>query len=148
MELSLLRLPFRGRLIPRRTHHVSCQPHPSKTILFAKTLIRHFFRRDPRSRQSLTVAVGLLTQAMSTSAFGFVLVIAIRLIALSPAVLITTRFPTAYLSAVTLGAEIEDSATRAVLADTSTNNEEQGGEPFWNEAVDKGRRLCEALTLL
>ena len=84
---------------------------------------------------------------MSTPAFGFVLVIAIRLIALSPAVLITTRFPTAYLSAVTLDAEIEDSATRGVLADTSTYNEDQGGQPFWSEAVDNGRRLCEALSV-
>ncbi|GAG27040.1 unnamed protein product [marine sediment metagenome] len=89
-----------------------------------------------------------MTFAMSTSAFGFVLVTAIRLIALSPAVLIATRLATANLSAVAVGAEVEDSATRAVPTDASTNNEDQGGEPFWSKALDKGRRLWEALTLL
>jgi hypothetical protein len=85
---------------------------------------------------------------MSKSAFELVLVTAIRLTALSPAVLITTPLPTANLSAVTVGTEVEDSATRAVPTDASTNNQDQGGEPFWSKAVDKGRRLWEALTLL
>jgi hypothetical protein len=85
---------------------------------------------------------------MKKSAFERVLVTTIRLIALSPAVLITTRFPTANLSAVTVGADVEDSDTRVVPTDASTNNEGQGGEPFWSETVDKGRRLCEAVSTL
>ena len=94
------------------------------------------------------MAVVLLTLAMSQSAFERVLVITLRLIALNPAVLITTRLPTANLSAVTVDAEVEDSATWAVPTDASTNNQNQGGQPFWSKAVDKGRRLWEALTLL
>lgn len=85
---------------------------------------------------------------MSKSAFERVLVITVRLIALIPAVVITTRLATANLSSVAVGTEVEDSATRAVKTDASTNNEDQGGEPFWGIAVDKGRRLWEALILL
>lgn len=84
---------------------------------------------------------------MSQSAFKRVLVTTVGLIALIPAVVITTRLATANLSAIAVGAEVEDSATRGVPTDTSTNNEDQGGKPFWGKAVDKGRRLWEALNL-
>lgn len=89
-----------------------------------------------------------MTLAMSKSAFERVLVTTVRLIALNPPALISTRLPTANLSAVAVGAEVEDSATRGVPTDASTNNENQGGQPFWSKALDKGRRLWEALTLL
>jgi hypothetical protein len=82
---------------------------------------------------------------MSQPAFERVLVIAVGLIALIPPVVIPTHLATANLSAVAVGAEVEDSAAGGVPTDTSTNNEDQSGKPFWGKAVDKGRRLWEAL---
>ena len=124
--LFSLCLPSRGRLIVNRTHHGYRHAHPSKANLFDKTLIRHFFF----FYQSLTLAVGLLSLAMSKSALELILVLTVCLIALSPAVPVTTRFSAANLSAVAVDAEVEDSATRGVPTDASTNNEDQGGEPL------------------
>ena len=84
-----------------------------------------------------------MTLAMSQSAFKRVLVTTVGLIALIPAVVITTRLATANLSAIAVGAEVEDSATRAVPTDASTNNQDQGGKPFrgkqWTKTADCGR---------
>jgi hypothetical protein len=67
---------------------------------------------------------------MSQSAFERVLVMTVGLTALLPPVVIATRLATANLSAVAVGAEIEDSATRGAVTHAATNNEDQDGEPF------------------
>lgn len=139
------RLPYGGWFFGHLTHNPFRYAHGSIWTQFAKTLIRHFLHRGIGSSQALTSAVGSLTHAVSQSAFELVLVMTVGLIALIPAVVIPTRLATANLSAVTMGAEVEDSVTEGVLTDTSTNNEDQGGQPFWGKAVDKGRRLWEAL---
>ncbi len=85
---------------------------------------------------------------MSQSALELVLVMVVGLIALTSPVVIPTRLATADLSAVAVDADVENLATGGVLTDTPTNNQNQGGKPFRGKAVDKGRRLWEALNLL
>jgi hypothetical protein len=82
---------------------------------------------------------------MSKSALQLVLVLAVCLVAYSPAVPVTTHFSAADLSPVAMRAEVEDSATEGVSTNPSTNKQDQGGKPFQGKAVDKGRRLWEAL---
>jgi hypothetical protein len=108
-------------------------------------LIRHFLPRGIGSSQALTLPVGLLTLAMSPSAFARVLVTAVGLIGLIPPVVIPTHLATANLPTVAVDTEVEDLATGGVLTDTPTNKQNQGGKPLWGNAVDKGRRLWEAL---
>ena len=85
---------------------------------------------------------------MSQPAFARVLVTAVGFIALIPPVVIPTLLGTANLSAVAMDADVEDLATGGVLTHTPTNKEDQGGKPLWGNAVDKGRRLWEALILM
>jgi hypothetical protein len=132
-------------LFPLLTHIPLRQAHGSKSTPFAKTLIRHFLHRGLTSSQALTFAVVFLTLAMGQSAFERVLVIAVGLIALSPPVVIPTLLATANLSAVAVDADVENLPAGSVLTDTPTNNQNQGGKPFRAKAVDKGRRLWEAL---
>jgi len=122
--------------------------HANKSTRFFKTLIRHFLHQNIGSSQALTSAVGLLTLAMSSSAFARVLVTAVGLIGLIPPVAIPTHLATANLSAVAVDADVEDSPAAGIPTNTSPNIEDQGGKPFWGIAVDKGRRLWEALILL
>jgi len=111
-------------------------------------LIRHFLPRGFRSSQALTLPVGLLTLAMSTSAFARILVTAVSLIGLIPPVVMPTHLATANLPTVAVDADVEDLATAGIPTNTSTNIEDQGGKPLWGNAVDKGRRLWEALILM
>ena len=85
---------------------------------------------------------------MSPSAFFRALVTALGFIALSPPVAIPTHLATAYLPAVAVDADIEDLAARAVRTNAPTNKKDQGDDPFRDKAVDKGRRLWEALFLM
>ena len=115
---------------------------------FSKTLIRHLLHQNIGSSQALTLQVGLLTLGMSPSAFARVLVTAVGFIALIPPVVIPTLLGTANLSAVAVHANVEDLATGGVRTDTPTYKKDQGGKPLWGNAVDKGRRLWEALILM
>jgi hypothetical protein len=93
----------------------------------------------------MTFAVGFLTLGMSLSAFARVLVIAVGLIALSPPVVIPTHLATANLPAVAVDTDEKNLATAGVLTNAPTNKKDQGGKPFRGNALDKARRLWEAL---
>ncbi len=122
--------------------------HANKSTRFSKTLIRHFLHQNIRSSQALTSTVGSLTLVMRQPAFARLLVTAVGFIALMPPVVIPTLVGAANLSTVAMDADVEDSPTAGIPTDTSTNIEDQGGKPFRDKAVDKGRRLWEALILL
>ena len=89
-----------------------------------------------------------MTIAVGQPASKLLLMATIGLTALLPATSPTAPRAAITLSSVALGTEVEESTTQGVATDPSTNNKDQGGKPFRGKAVDKGRRLWEALNLL